>query len=360
MKLHYTKATAAGGAALAVVAVLSACSAAPAEQSAGDVSDYLPCVISDSGGFDDNSFNQLSYEGVEKAAASIGSDFKSVVSQTENDYAPNLQSLVDQGCDLIVASGFGLVSAVTDAATANPDTTFAMVDDASIDLPNVKPVVFETSEAAFLGGYAAASFTKTGAVATFGGAQYPSVTLYMDGVAGGVAYYNEQNDTDVELLGWDVDSQSGTFIGNFTDQNAASTITQNLIDQGADVIIPIAGPLYQGAASAVQGTDGRVVMEGVDADLFVTDPNGYQPLFLTSILKGISETVADVVEEAAASGGEFDNSAEVGDLENEGVSIAPFHDFESKVSPDLQSQLDQVKSGIIDGSITVTSPGSLK
>lgn len=340
--------------ALGTALVLAACSAPPSDTQSAGTSDFLPCAVGDSGGFADKSFNQLTLEGVVAAADAIGSDHRQVQAKTAEDQAAAVDSLVAENCNIIAAPGFNFVEAVKAAATSSPDTDFAMIDDGSIDLPNVKGVVFNTNQAAFLGGYAAAAYSKSGVVGTWGGAQFPSVTLYMDGLAEGIRYYNEQKGADVRLLGWDVAAQTGTFVGNFTDQAQARTITQNFLDQGADVIVPIGGSLYQGAVAALKAAGGDAVLIGVDADLYETDSaNG--SLFLTSILKRVDVATEAVVEQAA-SGDSFDTTLYVGTLENEGVGLAPFHDFEDQLPSGLTDELDTITQGIIDGSITVESP----
>lgn len=339
-----------------IALVLSACGAAPAPQDDSPANDALACIVSDSGGFDDRSFNQLGLEGLRAAADAAGAEVASVQSKTSNDYTANISNLITRGCDVIVGSGFNLVAAIQSAAEANPDVDFVMVDDDSIDLPNVKPVVFDTAQAAFLGGYAAAAYSASGTVAAFGGAQYPAVTVYMDGLDDGIAHYNEQHGTSVELLGWEKSTQEGIFVGNFTDQNAAKTITRNFLDQGADVIVPVGGPLYQGAAAAITASGGAAALEGVDADIHETDTTATRDLFLTSILKNIKPAVEDVV--AASLAGEFDNSAYVGVLANGGVGIAPFHAFEAKVPAGLADELATIEQQIIDGEIDVTSSSS--
>lgn len=345
-----------GIAALGAIALLAGCSAPPKAGDTTAKSKYLPCVVGDTGGFADHSFNQLALDGAIKAANKIGSSYKKVQSTSADDYAPAIASLVAEKCDIIAAPGFNFIASVTASAKKNPKTDYAMIDDNSIKLPNVKDIVFETDEAAFLGGYAAASYSKTGVVATWGGAAYPSVTIYMDGIADGIKYYNQQKNKNVQLLGWDVATQKGTFIGNFTDQNQAKTDTQNFLDQKADVIIPVAGSLYQGAAAAITGSGSSAVLEGVDADIFKTDPK-YKSLFLVSILKGVDSATTAVIEQSAASK-TFDNTQYVGTLKNGGVGLSSFHDFASKVSPSLAGELAKIKAGIIDGSITVASPSS--
>ena len=345
-----------GIAAASIAAVLAGCSSAPTSTATTAKSSYLPCVIGDTGGFTDHSFNQLALDGVISAATKIGSSYKKYQSKSADDYATGIASLISEKCNLIVAPGFNFIASVKAAATANTKTDFAMIDDNSITLPNVKDIVFETDEAAFLGGYIAAAYSKSGVVATWGGAQFPSVTIYMDGIADGIKYYNSQKGKNVQLLGWNVDTQKGTFVGNFTDQNSAKSITQNFLDQKADVVIPVAGSLYQGAAAAITASGSSAVLEGVDADIYQTDPK-YQALMLVSILKKVDAASTAVVE-AAASASTFDNTTYIGTLKNGGVGISSLHDFASKVPSTLADEVTKIQAGIVDGSIKVASPST--
>jgi basic membrane protein A len=345
-------------AAASTVALLAGCASAPTASTGAAKSKYLPCVVGDTGGFSDHSFNELTLNGVIAAAKEIGSSYKKVASATSDDLVPGIASLIAEKCNIIAAPGFDFEKPISDAAKANPKTDFAIIDDNTINLPNVKDIVFETDEAAFIGGYIAASYSKTGVVATWGGAQYPSVTIYMDGIADGIAYYNQQKSKNVTLLGWDEKTQKGTFIGDFSNQTLAKTDTQNFLDQKADVIIPVAGSLYQGAAAAIQSSGSAAVLEGVDADIFQTDPT-YKSLMLVSILKNLAAPTQAVIV-AASKSKTFDNSLYVGTLKNNGVGISSFHDFASKVDPALAGEVAKIKAGIIDGSITVASPSSFK
>lgn len=352
------KAAFAGLASLGAIALLAGCASAPATDTASaGASDFVPCMVSDSGGFDDKSFNQSGYEGLQSAATELGATPITVESAAETDFAPNIQSLVDQGCNLITTVGFLLADATKAAATANPDINFAIIDDSSIVADNVKPIVFDTAQAAFLAGYAAASYTTTGVVGTFGGMQIPPVTIFMDGFADGVAYYNTKNSASIKVVGWDVASQTGSFTGGFAAGVEAKTAAQGLIDQNADVIFPVGGPIFLSAAEAIKDSAKPIVMIGVDADAYLTAPD-IKGLFLTSVLKQVGVGVANVTKDAAA--GTFSATPFVGTLANDGVGLAPFHDFESKVKPGLQAELDAIKAGIIDGSIMVESPSSPK
>jgi basic membrane protein A and related proteins len=354
-----------GALALGASLLLVGCSAAPeaptetaAESgSAAPAADITPCIVSDSGGFDDRSFNQLGLEGLVAAADSLGVEPIRVESQSASDYAPNLASVIDQGCNMIVSVGFSLAEATAASAEANPDLNYAIIDDSSIDLPNVQPIVYDTAQAAFLAGYAAASYSESGIIATWGGLQIPPVTIFMDGFYEGAMYYNEQNGTQVEVRGWDPEAQNGSFTGGFEAGVDAKAMADTFIGQGADVLLPVGGPIFLSAAEAIrdQGADSGIVLVGVDADLYETSTENAD-LFLTSILKNMATGVETVVNEAAA--GEFSNTPYVGTLENEGVGIAPFHDFEGAVDPELQGQLDEITAGIIAGDIVVDSPSS--
>ena len=348
-----------GLAAVGVISLLAACSAAPSDTSSTGAakSKFLPCMVSDAGGFDDHSFNQSSYNGMVSATKSLGITYKKAESKNANDYSPNIQSMVDQNCNLIISVGFNLKDATQKAATANPDINFATVDDNEITAKNVRPIIFDTAQAAFLGGYAAASYSKSGVVGTFGGMQFPTVTIFMDGFADGVAYYNKQKGKSVKVVGWDVKAQNGSFTGGFDANDTAKTTAQGILDQGADVIMPVGGPIYQSAAQAIKDSGKSIALIGVDTDVFVSDPS-VKDLLLTSVMKGLDSATGAVVKDAAK--GKFTNTPYVGTLKNDGVGLAPFHNFASKVDPSLKGELDKIKAGIIDGSITVQSPASPK
>lgn len=352
-------------AAAGLVLGLSACGQAPEAEGGSDVEavkGFQPCMVSDEGGFDDKSFNQLGYEGLQKAAAELDVKVIETESKSASDYAANLDGLVDAGCTFIVSVGFMLSEPTVNTAKANPDVQFAIIDDwadndfdGTTDAPNIKPLVFDTAQAAFLGGYAAADLSESGTLGTFGGAKIPPVTIFMDGFQLGAEYYNEQNDADVKVIGWDVEKQDGQFTGEFAANDTAKQMAQGLLDQGADVLLPVGGPVYQSAAEAIRDSGGTAALMGVDANVFDTDPK-VQDILFTSIMKSMDIAVYDAAMEAAK--GNFSTDPFVGVLENEGVSLSGFNSFEDKVSDDLQDRLDKISAGIIDGSIKVESPSS--
>jgi basic membrane protein A len=350
-----TRKTALSGLALIGVGslLLAGCAAAPKAAPKAATNKFLPCMVSDNGGFDDHSFNELGLDGLKAAAKKLNSKYKAVQSNADTDYAPNIQSLVDAKCDLIITVGFNLSAASLAAAKANPNIKFAIIDDAADanfdgkpDYPNIKPILFNTAQAAFMAGYAAASYTKTGTIGTFGGMNYPTVSIFMQGYADGAAYYNKQKGKSVKVIGLK------TFTGGFAANNTAKSIAANEINQGADVLLPVGGPIFQSAGAAITDSKKDVVLLGCDADVYKTFPT-YDKLYFTSVLKGISQATQDVVTKVE--GGSYDNTPYIGTLANNGVGIASFHDYKSKVDSSLAGELKTIKAGIIDGSIVVKS-----
>lgn len=342
-----------GAVAASAAIALAACSAAPEETPSetatetAEAVDYKACMVSDSGGFDDASFNQAGYEGLQAVSTDLGIEIATAESEGESDFAPNITEMVNQGCDLTITVGFLLDAATTEAAAANPDSNFAIIDVAYEEpLENVKSLTFQTDEAAFLAGYAAAAASQTGVIGTFGGLQIPSVTIFMDGFLAGANYYNEQNGAAVTVLGWD--GETGSFTGDFSDTTKGQSTAQGFIDQGADIILPVAGPVGLGAAAAAQAA-GNVWIVGVDSDWTLTAPD-YSDIILTSVMKNMGPAVYDVV--AQASEGGFTNEAYLGTLENEGIGIADVAD--GVLDDAVLAEIEEIKNGIIGGSISVT------
>ncbi len=309
------------------------------------------CQVTDTGGIDDKSFNATAYKGVEDAVADFGVEGKYLESQQQTDYEKNINAFIEEGCDLIVTVGFLLGDATAAAAEVNADQSFAIVDfayDPGYD--NVLGLVFGTDQAAFLAGYAAAGVSKTGKVGTYGGIQIPPVTVFMDGFALGVQHYNEQHGTSVEVLGWDVAAQSGLFTGNFESTDDGRAMGESLMDEGADVIMPVAGPVGLGTAAAAQER-GDVYIVGVDTDWTVSSSE-YEDIVLTSVLKNMDVAVYNATQQVLE--GTFSGGLFVSTLENGGVGLAPFHNLDSMVSAELKAELETVEAGIIAGDIATT------
>ncbi len=325
----------------------------------GDNSDFKACMISDAGGFDDQSFNQAAHSGLVAAKDSLGIEIADAESNSDAEFGPNIDAMVQQNCDFVIGVGFLLESAIHAAAEDNPETNFGLVDSGfsdednnPVELENGKPILFNTAEASFLAGYLAAGMTETDTVATYGGLPIPSVQIFMDGFADGVNKYNEDNGTSVELLGWNKDEQNGSFAGTFDDQAQGASLGEQFISQGADIIMPVAGPVGLGTASVAEGTDTKLIW--VDSDGHETTE--YGDLILTSVLKDMGPAVEGAIAETV--NGSFSNEPYVGTLENEGVSLAPFYEFEDEVPQELKDKLEEYKQQIISGELAIESPNA--
>jgi basic membrane protein A len=338
----------------------SAKASGSSSSSASTAGKFLGCMVTDTGGIDDRSFNASSWQGMQEAAQSDPSKIavKYLQSTTQSDYTPNINTFIGDKCGIIVTVGFLMAQATQTASKANPSGKFAIVDNAYTPaLKNVDALLFNTAQDAFLGGYLAAGMSKSGKVATFGGEKLPTVTIYMDGFYDGVQYYNQKHGTHVSVLGWSEKTQNGSFTGDFTNQTNGQNVTQTFINEGADVIFPVAGNVGLGSAKAVQNADAsagsqKVNMEWVDTDGCISAAQ-YCKYFITSVTKGIQTAVKNAVTTAA--NGSFKGGNYIGTLQNGGVALSPFHQFASKVPSKLQSELGTVKQGVISGSIKVAT-----
>jgi basic membrane protein A len=301
----------------------------------GAAADFQACLVTDTGGVDDDSFNELGWAGIQQAQDELGIQGAYLESTSDADYDPNIQTFIAQGCNLIVTQGFLLGDATAAAAEANPDQNFA-------------------NQAAFMAGYLAAGMTQTGKIGTYGGINIPTVTIFMKGLEAGMQYYNEQKGTAVQLIGWSTQADDGLFTGDFEDQTKGRATTEQLLDEGADIILPVAGPVGQGSIEAIRARGNTAKLIWVDTDGCVNKPDACD-LFLTSVMKNIAVSVFDTVQ--AGVDGDFEGGLYTGTLENEGVGIAPFHDFESQVPAELAAEVEALGPQIIAGDIQTTLGG---
>ena len=313
------------------------------------------CLALDTGGIDDHSFNASAWAGAQTQKSVA--DVSYVVADAANpDYAGEVKSLVTAKCDLIVGVGFMLGGEIGKAAVANPTIKFAMVDDPGLvdnkPVANLKGLTFKSDETAFLAGYLAAGYSKTGKVATYGGIAIPPVTIFMVGYQAGVNYYNKVKGTHVAVLGWDSATKTGTFVGSFNDSVKAGQISKNFEQQGADVIFPVAGGLEY-ATAANSATSKKSVVIGVDSDMYLSATTAGQRLVvLNSTLKGVGASVKDAISSVVK--GTFSNVAYVGTLKNGGGALAGYHSLGRKVPTALQKEIVALQKAVIAGTVKVS------
>ncbi|MHC1770451.1 MAG: BMP family protein [Flexilinea sp.] len=308
------------------------------------------CQVTDTGGVDDKSFNETAWNGVLQAEEKYGVEGVVLESTSDADYAVNIEQFIDDECDLIITVGYMLSDATIAAADMYPDYKFSTID-ASISKPNTVDQIFQTDEAAFLAGYVAAAVTKTGVIGTFGGMCIPTVTIFMDGYARGAAYYNETHGTDVKVIGWDLENPdvktAGTCVDSFDDLEKGKQVTITMMDQGADIIMPVAGPVGGGTIAAMEDRGTGMVI-GVDSDWYYAYPENTD-MILTSVVKKMDATTLGVI--GSVVDGTFAGGSIVGTLANTGVDLAPFHDLESAVPADVIADLATIREKIVSGEI---------
>lgn len=306
------------------------------------------CQVTDVGGIDDKSFNALAWSGMQRAAQDFGVEVKYLESQQQSDYEPNLNAFIDEGCELIVSVGFLLADATKAAAEANPDQKFAIIDNGNMDMPNIRGNSTLIDQGTFLAGYLAAGMTETGKVGTYVGILFPATQAFMDGYALGVALYNEVHGTNVEVLGWDVASGSGLETGNFESLDDGRAFAETLLDEGADIIMPVAGPVGLGSL-AVMAERGSGLLVGVDLDWSVANPDKADYV-LASALKKIDTFVYDSIDKVLK--GEFKGGEDmVLTLENGGTGLSYGSAWESKVPADLKAEIEELIPLIISGEV---------
>jgi len=328
--------------------VLAGCGAAPEDGGDGDGVDYLACAVSDEGSWNDKSFNEAAYEGLLKAEDELGVSIADAESASPEDFDTNLTAMVDEGCDVIFAVGFNfsIDNLIFDFATANADSQFVWIDGWNQGEANLKPIGYAMNQSSFLAGYLAAAYSESKVIGTYGGLQIPAVTDFMTGYYNGAKYYEKETGTPVTVVGWDPATETGDFVGDFANTAAAQSISEGQLAQGADVFFPVAGGLFTATATVIRDA-GKGVLIGVDKDIATTQPE-LADITLTSVEKRMTQAVFDVIEDLS-SGGTFTNEQYTGTLENDGTALSDFGSFD--VSAEIVAKLEELKAGIIDGSI---------
>jgi basic membrane protein A and related proteins len=331
----------------------------------GSGSTFKVGMVTDTGGINDKSFNALSWQGVQDAQTQLGVQGNYLESKQPSDYPKNIQQFINEGDQLIITVGFLTSVDIAKAARADPNTDFAIVDYGYPDcftgqvegkdcgsfttLPNLRGLGFQTDQAGLLAGYLAAGMSKTGKVGTFGGLNIPTVTDFMKGFEAGVKYYDTKHNTHVQLLGWSSAGSFGMFTNNFISTDDGRKFAQTLQQEGADIILPVAGGLGFGSAAYCQETKSCLVI-GVDSDWFVAAPE-YRSVELSSIQKKVNAAVFSTIRDVA--NGKFVGGNETYGLRDGAVDLAPYHDFDSQVPKSLKDEIAQTKQDIINGTFTV-------
>ncbi|HEX9838266.1 MAG TPA: BMP family ABC transporter substrate-binding protein [Anaerolineales bacterium] len=317
-------------------------------------------VVTDVGQLEDKSFNQAAYEGGQAAADSLGATFDVIVTQNISDYKQNIQTFVDQGFNVIITVGFLIGTDTTIAAKENPDVTFIGVDqgicvdaegapdptfgcagDAATLLPNYQGIVFAEEQAGYLAGIVAASISESGTIGAVGGTNVPAVVAYNAGYVAGAQSVNP----DIKTLYQETNPDPAK---GFNDPATGKAIAQQFIGQGADVLFQIAGLTGQGVLEAA--CDAGIYGIGVDVDQVETLPN-LSGCIVTSAEKKLKDTVQAVTESVAAGtfqGGTVSYNAA---STPPAIGLAPYHDNESLITPEIQAKLDEAMAAMASGEL---------
>jgi basic membrane protein A len=331
--------------------VLAGCAPAPEDNGGGDAVDFTACAVSDEGSWNDKSFNEAAYDGLLKAEDELGVEIEDAESQSIEEFEPNLTAMVEVPCDVTFAVGFNfsINETIFTVADANPDSQFVWIDGWNQGQTNLKPITYAMEQSSYLAGYLAAAYSTSKVIGTYGGLDIPAVTAFMDGFYFGAKAYEAETGTAVTVLGRDPIAATGTFTDpalSFGDTEGAKSISAGFLAEGADVIFPVAGGLFASTAEAItESGSTTAVFLGVDKNIAVTSPE-YADLVLTSVEKRMTQAVFDIIEDLS-SGGEFNVDAYVGTLENDGTALSE----SDKISAELLAKLEELKAGIIDGSI---------
>lgn len=313
-----------------VATMLTACGDKKGSGSGSEDKTFKIGLVTDSGGVNDNSFNQSAWEGLQRAEKDLGVEVKYIESKTDSDYAPNIDSFVDEDYDLIIGVGYMLADALKTAAEANPDKQFAIIDDASIDLDNVASLIFKAEQASYLVGYVAGKMTKTNTVGIVIGMANETMHQFGYGYTAGVLDANK--DCKVEQFN----------ANSYTDPAVGKADANTAIANGADVVFHAAGGTGLGVIEGCE--EANVYAIGVDSDQSSIAPK----TVITSAMKRVDNAVYEIVKDLVD--GKYKGGIHTYDLKAEGVDIAPTTDL---LPEDLVTEIQGVKQDILDGKVTV-------
>lgn len=288
-------------------------------------------LVTDVGGVNDGSFNQSAWEGLQRASEELGVEVSYLESNTDADYSPNIENFIDEEYDLIICVGYMLADATKEAAEANPDQKFAIIDDASCaELPNVTCLLFKQEQASYLVGYVAGLTTETNNVGFVIGMTNETMNTFGYGYCAGVI------DANAECTIQQFNANS------FADSAIGKTNANTAITNGADIVFHAAGGTGLGVIEACQ--EAGIYAIGVDSDQSSIAPTTVLTSAMKRVDNAVYDTAASLVDSSIAGG------VKTYDLSVGGVDIAPTQDL---LSAEVITAIEDVKAKIISGEITV-------
>src|ERR1035441_2316804 len=293
-------------------------------------------LVLDRGGKDDKSFNSAAYEGANRAKTKLGIFLKSCEASDDNAFEPMLRAFALRDFDLIIGIGFAQKEAIQKVAAQFPKRQFAIVD-AQVEAPNVRSLMFQEHEGAYVVGSIAAMTSKTGKIGFVGGMDIPLIRRFVMGYEAGAKKINPQITVMANYVG--VTSEA------WNNPPKGKELAVSQYEGGADIIFAAAGASGLGVFDAAE--DKKKFAIGVDSNQDWTKPG----LILTSMLKRVDEAVYSTIEEAKA--GKFAGGVKWFGLANKGVDYS-FDQYNAKILTEpVRKRADELKAEIIAGKITV-------
>jgi len=302
---------AASTAAESTAAVSSAAESTAEASSTAAKTDFKVAMVTDTGGVNDQSFNQSAWEGLQQFGKDTGATVKYTESKQESDYATNLDKSADDNNKLIWGIGFAMADALTNAAKSNPDISYAIIDNAYDKTPsNVTGVMFRAQEPSFIVGYIAAKTTKTNKVGFVGGMTSGIIDQFEYGYKAGVAYGAKELGKKIT-----VDAQ---YAESFSDSAKGKAIATKMFTNGCDIVFHAAGGVGVGVIEAAKDANKYAI--GVDRDQSSLAPKNV----LTSAMKLVNKAIA-LVSKDAMDGKEIGGKTYTYGLTEDAVGIPTEH-----------------------------------
>lgn len=296
--------------------------------------------------FDDLAFLQSCKTGLEKAKTDFSIACEYNIDTTTNHYQERLEYYADQNFDLIIAVGFMWHDAVAVASTNYPGTNFVLVDaELSESCSNALSILFDVDEVAyplgFLSAWWACSHDSINPAVGFVGAfEIPPIRQFTEPYLNGVKRFNQEYGKNV--------TRHGVYAGSFIDTGLGGQLADSLIILGADVIFGVGGQTGNGALLKAKERGKQGI--GVDVDQVISFPE-VSDILISSAMKSLDNAIYAVVKSFV--GGSFSGGGiYTGNLDNLGVQLAPYHDFDSQIPDSVKQSIEKIKAGIINGTIS--------
>ena len=335
------------GVAVALAAIVGlALAASGSARSSAPKASFTAALVSDIGKFTDKGFNQNQLKGLNDAKKKLGITGLPLQSNSTSDYAPNFNTAIRKGANLVIAAGFLLANTEATYAKKFPNTKFAITDYTVHTSPfaskngtvlpafkNVEGLTYAANEAGCLVGVLAARQAKSmggNTIGAVGGIKIPPVDIWI----AGYKYCAQKVVPGTKVL--------VQYSNDFVATDKCQTVAQNEIGQGAKVLFQVAGGCGLGTLKAAD--DAGIWGIGVDVDQYKDAKR-----VLTSGIKRVDTGVLDAIQQAQA--GQFQGGSDLlFNLKNHGVGVG-------KISPNVPAswikQMNSYRAQILAGKLKV-------